>query len=196
MKYFAIAAAIAAFATPALAMPIVSGDGNETCNGAACVAVQPHPAWQVPGAGQWISYADTSYGGTVLAPPGSMWTATETFTIEYRSWLDFTAWADDTAQVFLNGIALNVPNMTQGTCAIGPLGCEPREGEAFAMEVAAGTHELKFEVRQTGVGRDTISNPSGLMYEGEVNAIPLPASAMLLLGGLVGLWSMRGLRKE
>jgi len=196
MKHLFAAAALTAFTAPAAALPIVSGDGNETCNGGACVAIQPHPAWQAPGAGQWISYADTGYGGAVLAPPGSMWTATETFTVAHRSWLDFTAWADDTAQVFLNGVALNLPNMTQGTCAIGPLGCEPGEGEAFAMEVAAGTHELKFEVRQIGVGQDTISNPSGLMYEGEVNAIPLPASALLLAGGLFGLWSMRGLRME
>lgn len=78
MKYL-LAATIAAFVSPAIALPIVSGDGNETCNGAACVTVQPHPAWQSAGAGQWISYADTGYGGDTLALPGSVWTVTEAF---------------------------------------------------------------------------------------------------------------------
>lgn len=192
MKYFAIAAALAALAAPALAMPIVSGDGNESCNGAACEIVQPHPAWQFPGAGQWISYADTGVGD-IVAPSSTaapLFTVAETFSAAYRSMLDLTVWADDTAQVFLNGVALNTPNFSQGTCAIGPLGCEPGEGEAFSVEVAAGQHTLAVDVYQVG------AVTTGTMYEGEVNAIPLPASALLLLGGLVGLWSMRGLRRK
>jgi len=192
MKYFAIAAALTAFAAPAAALPIVSGDGNETCNGAACVIVQPHPAWQTPGVGQWISYADTGVGG-IVAPSSTaapLFTVVETFSTAYRSMLDLTVWADDTAQVWLNGVALNTPNFSQGTCAIGPLGCEPSEGEAFSVEVAAGQHTLAVDVYQVG------AVTAGTMYEGGVNAIPLPASALLLFGGLFGLWSMRGLRKE
>lgn len=186
MKYL-LAAAIAAFVSPAAALPIVSGDGNETCNGAACVTVQPHPAWQPAGAGQWISYADTGIGGfvapsTTAAP---LFTVVETFSAAYRSLLDLTVFADDTAQVFLNGVALNAPNFTQGTCAIGPLGCEPHEGEVFAVEIAAGQHTLAIDVYQVG------AVTAGTMYEGSVNTIPLPASALLLAGGLVGLAALR-----
>ena len=194
-KHLALAAALLA-SPAAMAAPILSGDGAETCNGGACVVVAPHPAWQAPGAGQWISYADTGYGGDTLALPGSMWTVTEAFSTAYQSLLRLTVWADDTARVLLNGVPLNVPNMTQGTCAVGPLGCEPGEQETFALQVAAGAHSLTFEVFQTGTGLDTISNPSALMYEGEVNAIPLPASALLMLAALAGLATIRGLRTE
>lgn len=187
MKYLALAAAIAALTSPALALPIVSGDGNETCNGGACVTIQPHPAWHIPSAGQWISYADTGAGG-VVAPSSTaapLFTVIETFTTAYRSLLDLTVWADDTAQVWLNGVALNTANFTQGICAIGALGCQPGEGEAFSVEVAAGQHLLAIDVYQVG------ASTTGTAYEGEVNAIPLPATILLLAGGLAGLACLR-----
>lgn len=192
MRYFAFAAlAAAVFAAPAWSMPIVSGDGTETCNGGPCVTIQPHPAWQPPGAGQWISYADTGVGG-IVAPSTTaspLFTVVEQFTAAYRSMLDLTVWADDTAQVFLNGVALNVPNFAQGTCAIGPLGCEPGEGEAFSVEVDAGQHTLAIDVYQVG------AVTTGAMYEGEVNAIPLPGGLALLGAGLLGFGVLRAVRK-
>lgn len=39
MFKYALAAAAILAASSALAMPIVTGDGNETCNGGACVVV-------------------------------------------------------------------------------------------------------------------------------------------------------------
>lgn len=187
MRYLTLAAALAAFSAPAAALPIVSGDGTETCNGGPCVVIQPHPAWHLPASGQWISYADTGAGGivapsTTVAP---LFTVVETFTTAYRSLLDLTVWADDTAKVWLNGVALNTANFTQGICAIGALGCEPGEGEAFSVEVAAGQHVLAIDVYQVG------AVTTGTAYEGEVNAIPLPSSLLLMLGGLVGLACLR-----
>lgn len=185
------AIAAAAFAASANATPIVSGDGNETCNGGPCVTIQPHPAWQAPGDGRWISYADTGIGGFV-APSSTtapLFTVVETFTAAYRSLLNLAVWADDTAQVFLNGTALNVPNFTQGICAIGPLGCEPGEGQPFSVEVAAGQHSLAIDVYQVG------AVTAGTMYEGEVNAIPLPGGLALLGAGLLGFGVLRTLRK-
>lgn len=187
MRYLTLAAALAAFSAPAAALPIVSGDGTETCNGTPCVTIQPHPAWHLPASGQWISYADTGIGGTV-APSSTaapLFTVIETFTTAYRSLLDLTVWADDTAQVWLNGVALNTANFTQGTCAIGPLGCEPGEGQSFSVEVAAGQHVLAIDVYQVG------AVTTGAAYEGEVNAIPLPGSLLLLAGGLIGLACLR-----
>jgi len=183
MKYLFAAAAIAALAAPASAMPILSGDGTETCNGGPCVTIAPHPAWQPPGAAQWVSYADTGAGG-IIAPSTTttpLFTISEAFHAAYRSMLTFTVWADDTAQVFLNGTALNVPNFTQGICAVGPLGCEPEEGGAFSMEVAAGSHLIEIDVYQVG------AVTTGAMYEGSVSAIPLPASGALALAGIAGL---------
>lgn len=187
MRYLTLAAALAAFSAPAAALPIVSGDGTETCNGGACVTIQPHPAWYIPASGQWVSYADTGIGG-IVAPSSTaapLFTVIETFTTAYRSLLDLTVWADDTAQVFLNGAALNAPNFTQGICAIGPLGCQTGEGETFSVEVAAGQHVLAIDVYQVG------ASTTGTAYEGEVNAIPLPGSLVLLAGGLVGLACLR-----
>lgn len=187
MRYLTLAAALAALSAPAAALPIVSGDGTETCNGAPCVVIQPHPAWHLPASGEWISYTDTGIGG-IVAPSTTaapLFTVIETFTTAYRSLLDLTVWADDTAQVFLNGAALNAPNFTQGICAIGPLGCEPGEGQSFSVEVAAGQHTLAIDVYQVG------AVTTGAAYEGEVNAIPLPGSLLLLAGGLIGLACLR-----
>ena len=186
LKSILLAAVLAALTAPAMALPIVSGDGTETCtgnNGGDCVTIAPHPAWQPNGAGQWISYTDTGVGGFVApnSTPSPLFTVTETFTTAYRSMLTLLVFADDTAQVFLDSTALNAPNFTQGTCAIGQLGCEPGEGATFAFEVAAGTHTLEFDVYQVG-GATT-----GVMYEGEVNAIPVPAAGGMALAGIAGL---------
>lgn len=183
MKYLFAAAVFAALASPASAGPLLSGDGTETCNGGACVTIAPHPAWQPAGAAQWVSYADTGAGG-IIAPSTTaapLFTISEAFQVAYRSMLTLTVFADDTAQVFLNGTALNVPNFTQGICAIGPLGCEPAEGGEFAVEVAAGSNLLEIEVYQVG------AVTTGAMYEGEVNAIPLPASGALAMAVIAGL---------
>ena len=79
LKSMALAMLTVAAAATAQAAPIVSGDGTETCvagaplGNAPCsvVTIDEHPLWQPSGTGQWISYADTGYKGSVLAPPSA-----------------------------------------------------------------------------------------------------------------------------
>jgi hypothetical protein len=67
-----------------------------------------------------------------------------------------------TARVVLNGYELIAPNFTQGTCAVGPVGCE--SGDRFHTVIGsnllnAGSNKLVVSAYQTG--GDTF----GVMYE-------------------------------
>jgi len=181
----------------AAALPIVSGDGNETCtavgDGCNVMTIDRHPAWQAnnPGASdaQWISFADSGLDGIVV--PSSTSTAGASFfeelTFDSATTLSMRVWGDDTVQVFLNDVAQNLLNFTQDTCASGSIGCEPNEFGEFDWLLDAGTYLLRFDVYQVGGG------PFGLLYAGQYNtsaraldavSVPEPGSAALILGAL------------
>jgi hypothetical protein len=104
-------------------------------------------------------------------------------------------WADDTALVSINGIALSPgANPTQGgACAIGPIGCTPANGFNFTLTdsngLQLGSNVIRFDVYQRANG------PFGLLYEGSASdgrvsfeaTVPEPASMALLGGGLIGM---------
>lgn len=187
--------------TPASAasIMIVSGDGETWVGGSpigggsgATVVVDPHPSWQPPGNALWVSYADTGYGGTVLAPTSGTTTAAtivERFNASAGSLLNLRIWADDTARVRINGVEVIAPNFAQGTCAAGSIGCEPNEFGTIVNFVfqTSGVQTLSFDVFQVGTGSTTTSNPFGLLYEGSVTSVPEPVALALFGLGLVGL---------
>jgi hypothetical protein len=174
----------------AAALPIVSGDGNETCtaSGYACNAmtINRHPAWQTNNPGtsdaQWISFADTGLDGGIVPSSTSSAAASffENLTFTSATTLSMRVWGDDTVQVFLDDVAQNQPDFTQDTCAGASIGCEPNEFGEFDWFLNAGTYLLRFDVYQIGGG------PFGLLYAGESNpvSVPEPGSAPLLIGAI------------
>lgn len=189
MKKLALAAALAAFTGPALAGPILSGDGDagEFCNGGPCYVQPVHPAWMVPAApAAWVSYMPDSYD----IPTPEAWGWVQHFVLDTARTIRLHIWADDTSNnpevngqevAYLNGGARN---FALGTCAVGAVGCEPDEYGILEVSLPAGQHTLAVEVHQRGGG------PSGILVQ-DVSAIPLPATIVLLAGGLVGLACLR-----
>jgi hypothetical protein len=190
----------------ALAIPIISGDGTETCVsgtplGGVSVAcdislIDDHNLWKQNGdadlnGAAWISYANTGVGGDTLAPLAgetSVFTVIETFEANIGDMLYLDIWADDTAGVLIDGITLFSPNFSQNICADGSIGCEPDEfGTVSYTFASSGIHSLSFDVYQVGTGTNPDVNPFGLLYSGTLTSVPEPSVLVLLGLGLLGI---------
>jgi hypothetical protein len=162
----------------------------------ATVAITPHSLWQQnnpvnPGdssdtSAVWISYALTGYGDSYYQPPAGTDPAVSVFQnfTSGAGLLNLKVWADDTAEVLLDGISIFSPKFTQGVCSGQPIGCQPGDAGVINSVLTAGAHQLEFRVFQVGTGGDTSSNPFGLLYTGTA---PERADASAPEPGTIGL---------
>ncbi len=96
--------------------------------------------------------------------------------------MTFKVWADDTASVSITGGSLNnlngalAPNISQDlACANGAIGCEADEFGLFSTGTLTGLHTLSVTVHQL-----VESSPFGTLVEGDLAAVPEPATILLL----------------
>lgn len=169
---------------------IVSGAGNGACTTnqyvgtCTLVNITPHSAWQTNnpfGNGAlWVSSLDSGLGGTTV--PSS--TTTPYMTITEMFWgnaFTLDIWADDTASVYVDGVLRITENLTQGTCAIGSIGCEPNENGSVSDSWGVNAwHTVRIDVYQTG------GSVAGALYSGTYD-VPVSGSLALLGLGFVGL---------
>lgn len=186
-------------------------DGAVSCGigGIADIAPRPGP-WQAnnPGLSSavWVSF-DANHGvqgpDTVSdgAPANQTVTFNYHFTLATAAFLSFSVWADDTAQVILNGLSLILPNTTQDdACANAQVGCEP--GEQFSIAIVApllaGEHDLDLLVHQRVLLENGDGTPFGVMMAGELTPVPEPATILLLGSALTaaGMASRRRWQKK
>lgn len=165
------------------AISIIS-DTSWTCVGVSCGGANavsavpaPIPPWAPETTGDWITSSNTTpvlIGATVAF--------SKVIDFGTASVLTLKVWADDTAAVSLSGGALNflnpgsAPNLVLDTaCAAGVLGCEANEFGSFSTGTLSGLHTLTVTVHQL-----VNATPFGTLVEGDLAAVPEPATILLL----------------
>ena len=175
------------------AMPIISGDGTETCSlpsSANCTVqkINPVNVYQSPdplGQGAlWISYADTGRPGTVTATPGYVATFYEQFTADLGAALDLQVWADNWVEIFLDGTSVF---STTGREMFRP-GNQAVLNHVFN---SGGAHTLAIDAYQDGSLESPPGNPFGVMYSGSLTQVPGPTTLALFSLGLAGIGYQR-----
>lgn len=172
----------------------VCGGSNAT---STAVSSLPSP-WATPTTGTWISSVDSGTPGdeTVLLNTQVQFSKAVDFGV--GALLTLQVWADDTAQVLIDGVALallnpgSAPNNTlDNACAAGVLGCEDLEFGQFS-HFASGVHDLQIVVTQL-----VDITPFGTLAEGDLAPVPEPATILLLGSALAaaGVASRRRLKK-
>jgi hypothetical protein len=217
-------------ASAASAATIISGNGetwtstlaavcSQVGSGSPCsgttVLIDRHPSWMDDGLtnplAQWVSYADTGYGGGVLAPrngsaanptgTASIMEIQETVKGDAGGALAVRFWADDTLDIYFNGVLKKAAVFGQDTCANAPIGCEPNEYWDLNALLTGGLDTIRIVAYQVGSGNDTTSNPFGLLYSGtyadtiELTNVPEPASMILLGCGAIAAGIRRARRQ-
>lgn len=184
-----VAAALSAQAdTVIIASQGTAADPGEWNNNAGvspnvCILPQFIPGpWAVAPGSCWVSWGQTGTQGG--QPNNTVVSFFQSFFLPYGTNTgSLTVWADDTAQVLVNGVLVFGFNPVQnGACAAGPIGCQQLEGGVINLTgLPAGWNMIQIDVKQVG------GDGFGTLYYGQVNSVPEPASLLLMGTGLLAL---------
>lgn len=175
--------------------------------GTDTVTITPHPLWepnhpQNPGdasdySAVWISDMQSGYGDSQFQPYEGQTPVVDVFDnfSSGAGLLHLDVWADDTADVILDGDYLAHAVFTQSICSGQPVGCRPEDDARLSAYVSAGNHTLEFVLYQVGTGTDSTSNPFGLLFAGEAPS-PVPEPNTVLPIGVLLIGLALALRKK
>ncbi|MCC6587336.1 MAG: PEP-CTERM sorting domain-containing protein [Bryobacterales bacterium] len=195
-----VAALLAAVSLEASVITFVSGDGVGEGNSltAANVVIIPDPSWQPATHGaQWVSYEDT--GDTGTRPPAS-----PTAIASFFEFIDvpapltgsLTAWADDTVDVYLNGVLLMpaAAPVAAPHCTVDVITCRPDGGATVSLtaHLQPGVNTIRLDAYQY------FNGPFGVLYYGSITATDTPEPGTWLLSGcgLLGLGALLRRRRS